>query len=121
MIRRPPRSTRTDTLFPYTTLFRSPESRFCHLPCIRASETYLRQESARSPRDPCPRYLVVARSYHPPLFTIVRQHRRLIKDIGTRRDRVIASPDGKSDVEVKSGSVRVNHGGRCIIKKKKSK
>src|SRR3546814_19374262 len=27
MIRRPPRSTRTDTLFPYTTLFRSPEAR----------------------------------------------------------------------------------------------
>src|SRR3546814_11384888 len=27
MIRRPPRSTRTDTLFPYTTLFRSPPSR----------------------------------------------------------------------------------------------
>src|SRR3546814_1888207 len=27
MTRRPPRSTRTDTLFPYTTLFRSPFSR----------------------------------------------------------------------------------------------
>src|SRR3546814_20539702 len=27
MIRRPPRSTRTDTLFPYTTLFRSVEQR----------------------------------------------------------------------------------------------
>src|SRR3546814_3725601 len=27
MIRRPPRSTRTDTLFPYTTLFRSDEGR----------------------------------------------------------------------------------------------
>src|SRR3546814_11121530 len=27
MIRRPPRSTRTDTLFPYTTLFRSPIER----------------------------------------------------------------------------------------------
>src|SRR3546814_9846710 len=27
MIRRPPRSTRTDTLFPYTTLFRSPRQR----------------------------------------------------------------------------------------------
>src|SRR3546814_20901041 len=26
MIRRPPRSTRTDTLFPYTTLFRSTEA-----------------------------------------------------------------------------------------------
>src|SRR3546814_9930725 len=29
MIRRPPRSTRTDTLFPYTTLFRSCQSRGC--------------------------------------------------------------------------------------------
>src|SRR3546814_5665503 len=28
MIRRPPRSTRTDTLFPYTTLFRSLLARF---------------------------------------------------------------------------------------------
>src|SRR3546814_3982556 len=27
MIRRPPRSTRTDTLFPYTTLFRSPDTK----------------------------------------------------------------------------------------------
>src|SRR3546814_3532963 len=27
MMRRPPRSTRTDTLFPYTTLFRSPDPR----------------------------------------------------------------------------------------------
>src|SRR3546814_15036775 len=29
MIRRPPRSTRTDTLFPYTTLFRSVNSKCC--------------------------------------------------------------------------------------------
>src|SRR3546814_8547577 len=34
MIRRPPRSTRTDTLFPYTTLFRSlPRSSFLKLIC----------------------------------------------------------------------------------------
>src|SRR3546814_2322901 len=38
MIRRPPRSTRTDTLFPYTTLFRSdrrddePEQQFMEVP-----------------------------------------------------------------------------------------
>src|SRR3546814_8040372 len=35
MIRRPPRSTRTDTLFPYTTLFRSPDTaliRPCNAP-----------------------------------------------------------------------------------------
>src|SRR3546814_6468580 len=30
MIRRPPRSTRTDTLFPYTTLFRSHAKRCCY-------------------------------------------------------------------------------------------
>src|SRR3546814_11723782 len=30
MIRRPPVSTRTDTLFPYTTLFRSPERSLTH-------------------------------------------------------------------------------------------
>src|SRR3546814_6079656 len=29
MLRRPPRSTRTDTLFPYTTLFRSAIAREC--------------------------------------------------------------------------------------------
>src|SRR3546814_4759693 len=38
MIRRPPRSTRTDTLFPYTTLFRtmaSPISRYRSIGCER--------------------------------------------------------------------------------------
>src|SRR3546814_4703715 len=38
MIRRPPRSTRTDTLFPYTTLFRSPpqtrQRAFSSSPCM---------------------------------------------------------------------------------------
>src|SRR3546814_20137778 len=32
MIRRPPRSTRTDTLFPYTTLFRSPGTAAAQVP-----------------------------------------------------------------------------------------
>src|SRR3546814_4334797 len=32
MIRRPPRSTRTDTLFPYTTLFRSPRTAVAQFP-----------------------------------------------------------------------------------------
>src|SRR3546814_10981857 len=40
MIRRPPRSTRTDTLLPYTTLFRSHRSQFHALilvwPCSRS-------------------------------------------------------------------------------------
>src|SRR3546814_8968876 len=37
MIRRPPRSTRTDTLFPYTTLFRSPMA-----PRVSASRAWCR-------------------------------------------------------------------------------
>src|SRR3546814_7971528 len=46
MIRRPPRSTRTDTLFPYTTLFRSTE-RGLHPIGRRLGESRLREEGAR--------------------------------------------------------------------------
>src|SRR3546814_1930410 len=44
MLRRPPRSTRTDTLFPYTTLFRSPVVRY--RPCY-----HLRRCSRKSRPD----------------------------------------------------------------------
>src|SRR3546814_6151654 len=37
-LRRPPRSTRTDTLFPYTTLFRSPDRCPGHLVARRAAD-----------------------------------------------------------------------------------
>src|SRR3546814_15567408 len=59
MIRRPPRSTRTDTLFPYTTLFRSDFQgegrRQYHLPCPRSQipsadwfhNEYIRETLAR--------------------------------------------------------------------------
>src|SRR3546814_18635795 len=38
MIRRPPRSTRTDTLFPYTTLFRSPRGQPAPAPRLTESD-----------------------------------------------------------------------------------
>src|SRR3546814_2438820 len=38
MIRRPPRSTRTDTLFPYTTRFRSAGRGLCRMPHRRREE-----------------------------------------------------------------------------------
>src|SRR3546814_2117334 len=58
MIRRPPRSTRTDTLFPYTTLFRSghvPRTAadflsFVH-PADRERVAALYRDLERSPRD----------------------------------------------------------------------
>src|SRR3546814_1487559 len=72
MIRRPPRSTRTDTLFPDTTLFRSQQLPFVHflvppvsgaerqvlLPKHRdkhaASRGSLRGRRSESDRSPCP-------------------------------------------------------------------
>src|SRR3546814_4394837 len=38
MLRRPPRSTRTDTLFPYTTLFRSGDDDDRNNPCLPRSK-----------------------------------------------------------------------------------
>src|SRR3546814_2382873 len=40
MIRRPPRSTRTDTLFPYTTLFRSIGCKLCSWACPYCAREY---------------------------------------------------------------------------------
>src|SRR3546814_14841126 len=53
MIRRPPRSTRTDTLFPYTTLFRSPHA-LEELLCMRELQTVgagRRGSTYKIPRD----------------------------------------------------------------------
>src|SRR3546814_3954437 len=51
MIRRPPRSTRTDTLFPYTTLFRSAayRSRSLLLPAASPNTVRLQLRSSPSP------------------------------------------------------------------------
>src|SRR3546814_6878630 len=57
MIRRPPRSTRTDTLFPYTTLFRSHLSRLrrgertAHLHLSRVRTDPFHRPSARNPQS----------------------------------------------------------------------
>src|SRR3546814_4405504 len=57
MIRRPPRSTRTDTLFPYTTLFRSRRGRPVHSVSNRRGQRRFRgdrqeREEQRSGRRP---------------------------------------------------------------------
>src|SRR3546814_9177499 len=63
MLRRPPRSTRTDTLFPYTTLFRSSAScprravRRERLPLAFPPSAHLRRGPARSR---CDRFLLGA-------------------------------------------------------------
>src|SRR3546814_2764541 len=50
MIRRPPRSTRTDTLFPYTTLFRSASTEYWYTALPDAKmKTYCEQSRERGP------------------------------------------------------------------------
>src|SRR3546814_5870670 len=48
MMRRPPRSTRTDTLFPYTTLFRSPRINFPSVMMPSGSASMMWRRSAFS-------------------------------------------------------------------------
>src|SRR3546814_15281628 len=97
MIRRPPRSTRTDTLFPYTTLFRSffglgrqrnPESGDSRTPNLRQRNP----ESSASVNE-TPHFFVA--SMKPRIY-------------GAR----------KGVVEGNSVRVRVDLGGRRITKKK---
>src|SRR3546814_3693317 len=58
MIRRPPRSTRTDTLFPYTTLFRSPHeqrpitARRLRLDILGIARAHLRRKQLEAARRP---------------------------------------------------------------------
>src|SRR3546814_15612047 len=54
MIRRPPRSTRTDTLFPYTTLFRSRTHTLLHRRRHRHSEKTMRSQLHKCKRTSPP-------------------------------------------------------------------
>src|SRR3546814_9108064 len=47
MIRRPPRSTRTDTLFPYTTLFRSCRAAFLRRSALAGSRPFVNPGARR--------------------------------------------------------------------------
>src|SRR3546814_14973984 len=127
MIRRPPRSTRTDTLFPYTTLFRS---QFVTLDAFCRS-----QAEALGPFDRrCP--LAQACSHARPTLSrlstisdkIVPQPRDGDKEVTLGRQALLPAveygdsfavgqvPDRKSVVWGKRVSVRVDLGGRGILK-----
>src|SRR3546814_8034965 len=68
MIRRPPRSTRTDTLFPYTTLFRSQRPAGAHLggyhPGRGGRELLSRLPAHRGERPPPPRRIAADHPRH---------------------------------------------------------
>src|SRR3546814_2481741 len=87
MIRRPPRSTRTDTLFPYTTLFRSAAAQGSE--CAPARDRRLRRRAGAGPHlaapflRPAGRAQVPGGDFHPPArgLRLPAGARRLPRDL----------------------------------------
>src|SRR3546814_17805100 len=126
MLSRPPRSTRTDTLFPYATLFRSGagsdagggaihrrrRARLRYRPACHARRIRRVARVAASPaRARRPR----SRRGRGPLHSTGGQ--RAVPDL---RRRDFARRDRKSVVSGKSVSVRVDLGGRRNLKTKRT-
>src|SRR3546814_10960375 len=138
MIRRPPRSTRTDTLFPYTTLFRSE--------CCPARQGFGGTRISRKPRKraaghqqaqampaldtiagrpaldgdlPGIRQTVRFRDRTQPQIAIGDMHGPAVLADIAETDVEIAMLDRKGVVVGKGGSGRVGLGGTQIIKKQK--
>src|SRR3546814_2149390 len=96
MIRRPPRSTRTDTLFPYTTLFRSAEhAHLAHPPGV----------SARCARSVLVRYVLCF-------------HRRGLRLPCITATTTIVSRSEEHTSELQS-LMRISYAVFCLKKKKK--
>src|SRR3546814_18636140 len=120
IILRPPRSTRTDTLFPYTTLFRSCHAAASALPRMRGRgqpgrlrprrRTRRRRGKAALPGGP-------DRDRHQRPPVVARQSGRVRRPCRGRAGR---HKERQRVVSGKRVSVRVDLGGRRIIKKKKS-
>src|SRR3546814_2088538 len=103
MIRRPPRSTRTDTLFPYTTLFRSP----CPAAAVR---------QAGRCRRPVHRHGQGTDLRPPP----ARRRDRIGQDGGLFRGDSRRRPGGRSEEHTSElqSLMRISYAVFCLKKKK---
>src|SRR3546814_11434159 len=106
MIRRPPRSTRTDTLFPYTTLFRSRELERRLIADVRALRG----------RDPVGAlYLLV-----PSRFLGVHLRRQMARELGGILNlHVLTLPDLRSEEHTSElqSLMRISYAVFCLKKK----
>src|SRR3546814_1290080 len=103
MIRRPPRSTRTDTLFPYTTLFRS-------APCRK------RRKMAQADKPA----IVLVR---PQLGENIGKAARAMLNFGLTEMRLVAPRDGRSEEHTSElqSLMRISYAVFCLKKKKKKR
>src|SRR3546814_9408416 len=105
MIRRPPRSTRTDTLFPYTTLFRSVVSAACGEDGVAATESAI---ASATPPIIMRRITVLIAS---PRGYITKLYRTIPK-------RNARSEEHTSELQ---SLMRISYAVFCLKKKKKNK
>src|SRR3546814_10277924 len=96
MIRRPPRSTRTDTLFPYTTLFRSK---------IRGDQRRKRPPST-----------ILQHNAWPPRYPKIRS----VQHVSTR-DRCRGQRRSEEHTSELQSLMRISYAVFCLKKKKKNK
>src|SRR3546814_11047717 len=124
MIRRPPRSTRTDTLFPYTTLFRSRVGRAAHqTDAARTKAVVVASSSGFQHAGGDPDAAGQARFRSCLSGGRYGQHgKQFPRPVHGRLPNALTRPSigGRKSVEEgKSVSVRVELGGRRTVKKRK--
>src|SRR3546814_12599274 len=114
MIRRPPRSTRTDTLFPYTTLFRSPGA--------HGTSSILGRSHHRSPIPNPPLRQPTRRRTLPlaHLPRLVTHHAPSKSYLRHRRSRTNPSRSEEHTSELKS-LMRISYAVFCLKKKNKQR
>src|SRR3546814_3675973 len=103
MVRRPPRATRTDTLFPYTTLFRSVSYRFW-------------VASGGVARNPHQRAALIARHETPPNMVIAFGDRRITFGSSARSRRLLGLRSEEHTSELQS-LMRISYAVFCLKKK----
>src|SRR3546814_1048663 len=120
MLRRPPRSTRTGTLFPYTTLFRSivesvggTQSNISgHLRCLKDCGLVLDQRTGREVR-----YCIA----HPDVVDVLRAAERLLARTGHSIDLCPSyRPGGRSEEHTSElqSLMRISYAVFCLKKKR---
>src|SRR3546814_9826958 len=106
MIRRPPRSTRTDTLFPYTTLFRSRGTRRC-----RGHPA----APGRAGRHPAAQVRAAARRQPRPVALLPGTRRAAVAACARRDARPGRSEEHTSELQ---SLMRISYAVFCLKKKK---
>src|SRR3546814_9357382 len=110
MIRRPPRSTRTDTLFPYTTLFRS---LYLLAPIVRGRKGEYRKELQDLQKRGFQRVKVDGKLHE--IAEVPALNKKLKHDIEVVVDRVVRSEEHTSELQ---SLMRISYAVFCLKKKK---